>query len=109
MFGNYVARGSFELIHFQPLTLHVLLRSGTQMFVVCIHVGRTHVQAIPRECLEGPLRSQSRIRSCQGQRWIDTLVEKFPDYVEEKKGYIQTWTYLLLQMVRTILINSLAT
>ena len=60
---------------------------GFGMFVVCIHVGGTDVHAIPTECLEGPLRSQSRIGSCRGQRWIDTRIEKLWADVEEKKTY----------------------
>lgn len=60
---------------------------GFRMFVVCIHVGGTDVHAIPTKCLEGPLRSQSRIGSCRGQRWIDTRIEKLRADVEEKKTY----------------------
>lgn len=60
---------------------------GFGMFVVCIHVGGTNVHAIPTECLEGPLCSQSRIGSCRGQRWIDTRIEKLWADVEEKKAY----------------------
>ena len=60
---------------------------GFRMFVVCIHVGGTDVHANPTECLEGPLRSQSRIGSCRGQRWVDTRIEKLWADVEEKKAY----------------------